>query len=163
MDHYQLYPNFAGGFIPTLILMAIGFIFKSTGRRRLRFGYRILIGRLTSIVWTGTQFVIVGASGTTLTSPQLAVTNSITQVTAQNTFSLRFSPSSLFATLPATLFGQKTRAALYGLTGHKVLKVAETEANREIEVPISGRPKGQYFLEISNPSLRITKPFTLVD
>jgi hypothetical protein len=83
-------------------------------------------------------------------------------LTTPDGISLRISESSILATLPATLYGQKTRATIYGIKGNKLLEVAKTESQGQIKVPISGIPKGRYLLEIRSPNQGITKPFTII-
>jgi hypothetical protein len=115
--------------------------------------------RLSTVTWAGTQLVALGEIGSILTSPE-NVTSTFPRLPTQKRLSLRVTSSHLSATRPYSLNGQKTRAAIYTLTGGKIVEI-RAGADREINIPIDNLARGRYVFELKGPGLRFAESFEL--
>ena len=90
--------------------------------------------------------VAVGDEGAIFTSPKDPVSIS-PRISLRSGLSLHLTPSHLFITQPDPLNGQTTRAAIYTLSGDKVVEFW-ARANREIKIPIDNLVRGRYVCEL---------------
>ncbi len=74
---------------------------------------------------------------------------------------LRLSPSQLIAHLPETMLGPGIKAAIYTLSGNKLVERNATNPGGVISVPINRLGNGGYFFEVSGAGKRFTAPFRI--
>jgi len=114
---------------------------------------------LNALVFTGSEYVAVGESGLIMTSPQ-SITSIQSISPLQNSFSLHLSPSLLSFTLPNT-FSNSSIAAIYTLSGNKLLESPIGSKSNSFSMPIGNLGMGKYFLEVKDSKDKIVEPFEI--
>jgi hypothetical protein len=117
--------------------------------------------KLNYVTWTGTQLIAVGDTGRILTSPQDPVAI-VPRLIHKNSLPLRLTPSQLFVALPNSLLGSNTHAAIYSISGDKMVEVHTNGSAAEISMPLNNLTRGVYLFELQGQGSRITQTFSLV-
>jgi len=123
-----------------------------------------------SITWTGSKLFTVGNQistgtgypqnlGNLLTSSQTP-SGLVPNINPQSFLSLKLSSSQLFATLPNSFSGSSSEAAIFSVSGNRLIE-APLGSKNSFSLPTRDLCQGSYILEVKSPSNRIVQPFSI--
>ena len=75
--------------------------------------------------------------------------------------SLHLTSSQLFASLPNTFLNSNSHAAIYTVTGNKMVEVHSKGLAKEITLPLGNLSRGLYLLELQGLGARIEQSFSI--
>jgi len=113
---------------------------------------------LNSVVMAGNQFVAVGNGGTIITS-QNTTSPILPKSSFQSTFSFHLSPTFLSFTLPNTFSNSSSTAAIYNLSGNRLIESPISKSNFSMHIGNLGM--GKYFLQIKDSKDKVVEPFEI--
>ena len=114
---------------------------------------------LTSVIWTGNQFVAVGKSGAVFTTADPTALRASAH--KDKGLSLRLKGSRLFITLPSSMIAGQARVSLYNLSGIKVGRLNNPGSGEEIALPVAGFAPGIYYVSVTGSGKRFFQPVCL--